>query len=390
MFLKQVKQVFSWLTLGVFSSTISLSLSPPARAQTYSDIQGHWAENCIQQLTQQGIISGYPNGTFRPDDIINRAEFAAIVNQAFPKVPTEREAIDFQDVSSNYWGQEAIRTAYRKGFLSGYPEQRFQPNQFIKRVQTFVSLASGLNYSSPASPNQILNATYTDAAEIPDYARDDIAAATQQGIVISLPKPQFDQRLLGPSDPTTRAQVAAALCQVKNLAGVPNEYIVNFSQPGNQPNKGDSISLGQRCTNDQIGYAVSYPNNWQTNSGEVVNQCEVFDSESIQLEPYTEDFDEAVYFDLEKVSFDRLANPDSRSANVISRREITIDGRQAVVIETEATGFGLLPEGRLSYKYVIDFGDRTLVATTYDVPNQDYQRNKQVLDRMVDSLDLIQ
>jgi hypothetical protein len=314
----KIKQVFSWLSVGVFTSMIPLSISPPANAQSYSDIQGHWAEDCIQELTQQGIISGYPNGTFRPDDIINRAEFAAIINQAFPNVPTERETINFQDVSSDYWGKEAINSAYRKGFLSGYPEQRFRPNQFIPRAQTFVSLASGLDYSTPASPNQILNATYNDAEEIPEYARGKIAAATQKGILISPPKPQFNQRLMGSTDPTTRAQVAAALCQVKNLGGVPNQYVVNPYQPGNQPNNGDSISLGQACTNEQIGYRISYPNTWQTNSGQVVNQCQVFDSGPIQLEANTEDFDEGVYIDLENIPFSRITNTESQTSKVLN------------------------------------------------------------------------
>ncbi len=190
MLYKYIKQTFSWLSLGVFSSVASLSMTSLAQAQTYSDIQGHWAENCIQQLTQKKIISGYPNNTFRPNEIITRAEYAAMMNQAFPDVAAEREAINFTDVPSGYWGEEAISTAYRKGFLSGYPNQQFQPNKFISRVQAFVALASGLDYSIPTSVNQILNATYNDAAKIPDYAKGQIAAATQQGIVISPPKPR--------------------------------------------------------------------------------------------------------------------------------------------------------------------------------------------------------
>ncbi len=208
-----------------------------------------------------------------------------------------------------------------------------------------------------------------------------LAAATQQGIVISPPKPQFNQRLMGSSDPATRAQVAAALCQVKNLGGVPNLYVVNPYQPGN------SISLGQSCTNEQIGYTVNFPQNWQTNSGSVVNQCQVFDSDAIQLEEATEDFDEAVYLRQENIAFDRLANTDSRSSRTLSRRQTTINGRQAVVIESESTGIGLLPEGRRFYRYLVDLGTNTLVAVTYDVPNQDYQRNKQILDRMMNSIE---
>ncbi len=100
---KQIKQTFSWLYLGVVTSMIPLSITPPANAQTYSDIQAHWAKNCIQNLTQRGIISGYTDGSFRPNNLISRAEYAAMMNQAFPNISAEREEINFRDVSSNYF-----------------------------------------------------------------------------------------------------------------------------------------------------------------------------------------------------------------------------------------------------------------------------------------------
>lgn len=361
------------------------AIAPGVLAQaTYSDIEGHWAQQCIQNLSQQGIVSGYPNGTFRPNAIINRAEFAALVNKAFPDVAAERSAINFQDVSADYWGQEAIQTAYRKGFLAGYPGRVFRPTQLIPRVQAFVALASGLDYPIPDQPQQLLNATFKDAAEIPAYGEGKIAAAVENDILISPPKPQFEQRLMGPSDPATRAQVAAALCQVKGIAGVPSQYVV---QPGGQAGGGSDITLGQTCTNETIGYTVRYPTGWVTNSGGVLPQCQVFDSDAVQLEEATDDLDEAVYFDLENIPYNelvsRLGGPTSQ---ILSRRQTTVNGRQAVVKESEATGPGLLPPGRRVYAYYIDFKDQTLVVRTYSVPSQPYQTNKQVLDQMVKSL----
>lgn len=363
------------------SGFLASAIGPAALAQvTYSDIEGHWAQACIQNLSQQGIVSGYPNGTFRPNGIINRAEFAALVNKAFPDLAAERSAIDFQDVSPDYWGQEAIQTAYRKGFLVGYPGQVFRPTQVIPRVQAFVALTSGLNYAIPDQPQQLLNATFNDAAQIPAYAEGKLAAAIEKGILISPPQPQFDQRLMEPNDPATRAQVAAALCQIKGIAGVPSRYVV-------QPDSGNRLTLGQTCTNQTIGYTVRYPTGWMTNAGEVLPQCQVFDSDSVQLKAATEDFDEAVYFDLERIPFNglvsKLGGPTSR---VLSRRQTSVNGRQAVAVETEATGSGLLPAGRRTYQYLIDFNGQTLVVRTYNVPNQSYETNKQVLDRMAESL----
>ncbi|MGB3640006.1 MAG: S-layer homology domain-containing protein, partial [Rivularia sp. (in: cyanobacteria)] len=271
----------------------------PASAQNYSDINGHWAEECIQNLSGQGILSGYSNNTFRPNKVITRAEYAAMITKAFPDIPMTRQAINFNDVSSIHWAKEAIRNAYTKRFISGYPNQVFNPTQKVSRVEAFVALSTGLNYSVPSFPNQILNAIYDDANRIPEYARGLIAAATQQGILITSPKPRFQKRLISPSEPITRGQIAAALCQIKQLSGVANEYVV---KPNNNPSQNQPddipINLGQTCTNEAVGYTVSYPLGWQTNSGDVVKQCQVFDFRSIQLRERSEDFDEAVYFDL--------------------------------------------------------------------------------------------
>ncbi|MEQ8973301.1 MAG: S-layer homology domain-containing protein [Coleofasciculus sp. C1-SOL-03] len=377
---QHLKPIFSWLSVGLFASAVGGSIAPPAKAQNYSDIQGHWAQQCIQGLTQQGVVSGYPDQTFRPDNVITRAEYAAMIDQAFPNTSLERNAINFKDVSASYWGQDAIQNTYRKGFLSGYPGQVFKPNDLIQRVEAFVALASGLDYESPASPESLLNATYTDAQEIPEYAEGKIAAATKKEILISPPKPNV--RLMGPTDPATRAQVAAALCQVKNVSGVPNRYVVNAQQPeDNSP-----IALSQTCTNEAVGYTVNYPQGWVTNSGSVVEQCKVFDPESISLPEQSESFDEAVHIRVDRVPFERVASTDNQSSQELSRRQTTIDGYQAVVVENKATGIGLIPEGVRSYLYFVDLDGQTLIGTTYDMQGQRYQRNKQVLDQMMNSL----
>ncbi|MBV6624631.1 MAG: S-layer homology domain-containing protein [Rivularia sp. (in: Bacteria)] len=386
-FYKRVKQALYYCSLGIYSSVIYLNMAPKANAQTYSDIKGHWAEECIQNLSQQGIISGYSRGIFRPNSIISRAEYATMLTKAFPYIRATRPVTNFNDVSSVHWAKEAISNAYTKRFISGYPNQVFNPNQKVSRVEAFVALATGLNYSVPAFPNQILNAIYDDASQIPEYARGLIAAATQQGILITSPKPRLKKRLISPYEPATRGQIAAALCQVKKLSGVANEYVVKPNS--NPPNKqaGDvPINLGQTCTNKAIGYTVSYPVGWRTNSGDVLKYCQVFDFRSIQLRERSEDFDEAVYFDLEKVPFERILNAQSQGLREISREQTTVNSRRAVVIESEYTGLTILPKGVRSYKYLIDFNDKTLVVVTYQVKSQNYQRNKKVLDKMIESI----
>nr|WP_242072301.1 S-layer homology domain-containing protein [Microcoleus sp. FACHB-68] len=209
------------LTLSVTPALISV----PTSAQTkFADIQTHWAKPCIEQLTTQQIIAGYPDGSFRPNEPVTRAEFAALINKAYSNTAPVRDASSFNDVSASNWAYSAIRQAYRTGFLSGYPNQVFNPNQNIPRVQVLVALANGLKYQPSRFAPLTLNATFEDSADIPSYAFNAVAAATEKRLAVNYPS----VRSLKPNQQATRADVATFLCQA--LAGnspstVPAQYI---------------------------------------------------------------------------------------------------------------------------------------------------------------------
>ena len=210
-----------------------------AQATTLSDIQGNWAQSFITALAARGIIQGFPDGTFRPDAPVTRAEFAAMIGKAFQKNPV-REAISFVDVPPNYWATGAIQSAYQTGFLAGYPNNVFMPSQEISRVQVLVSLTNGLGLSAKAESAGVLDASFQDAAQIPDYARTPVAAATENRLVVNYP----NVALLNPNQVATRADVAAFIYQALVSTGtVPQltasdavtQYIVGYQLPTSQP-----------------------------------------------------------------------------------------------------------------------------------------------------------
>ncbi len=208
----------------------------------FSDIQNHWASECIRQLSARTIISGYPNGSFRPNALVTRAEFAAILGKAFANVPPIRSGITFKDVPLNHWANPAIQSAYRSGFLSGYPDRTFKPNQLIPRVQVLVALVSGLKYAAGRSDVASLQKYFDDASQIPSYALDAIAAATQKRLVVNYP----NVKRLNPNQNATRAEVAAFICQALNISGVPLQYVPkpNFVVIPAQFDAADSFSGG--------------------------------------------------------------------------------------------------------------------------------------------------
>jgi hypothetical protein len=220
--------------LGIITNAVTpLVITNSALAQSmFYDVQGHWAKSCITHLANQGIINGYPDGSFRPNLSMNRAEFATIVGNAFPKAARTRKSTKFVDVPVYYWAYSQVTQASQTQFLSGYPGRVFKPNQNIFRSQVLVALASGLNYAPTREVTKTLNANFTDANAIPVYAQKKIAAATEKRLVVNYPNVKF----LNPNKKATRAEVAAFLCQALVNYGkasvIPEQYIAgNTSFP---------------------------------------------------------------------------------------------------------------------------------------------------------------
>ncbi|MFW6358272.1 MAG: DUF3370 family protein, partial [Chroococcales cyanobacterium] len=200
-----------------------LNLATPS-VSAFPDIETHWAKDCIAQMKPRNLVTGYPNGTFRPNGTITRAEFAVLMLNAFPNAPIKRGGIQFTDVPTTHWAHRAIQEAYKRGFFAGYPGNIFKPSQAIPRVQAIGVLAGALNYSIPNNPETILRQYYQDAAQIPNYAKNAIASASINSIVVNYPN-SFQ---LNPNQAGTRGEIAALLCRGLNIYTVPPQYIAGI------------------------------------------------------------------------------------------------------------------------------------------------------------------
>ncbi|MFB2881087.1 glycoside hydrolase family 10 protein [Floridanema aerugineum] len=219
-----------WFPLLIALSMIVAVLTPSrSYSQTkLADIQGHWAQPCIEQLVQKQIITSYEDGNFRPDSQVNRAEFATIISKAFPDKPVTRNAIRFADIPSNYRGANSINQAYQTGFLSAYIGENFNPLRKMTRQQVLLSLVNGLKYSPTQPVEKTLKAVFDDAQEIPNNSRNAIAAATEKLLIVNYP----NVRLLKPNQIVTRAEVATFLCQALGTSQlIPQEYIATINSP---------------------------------------------------------------------------------------------------------------------------------------------------------------
>jgi len=256
------------LALGVATATVTpLMISETASAQvpvptttpsqtpntttatTFSDVgSDYWARPFIQALAERNVITGFPDGTFRPNQPVDRAEFAAMIQKAFNQTSVRQlGAGGFKDVPPDYWAASAIQEAYETGFMAGYPGDLFLPNQQIGKVQAIVALTNGLGLNADRAASSNISTYYTDVNAIPNYAINEVAAATQANIVVNYP----DVRQLNPLAPLTRAEAAAHLYQAlvrqqqvpplaSNVAAT--QYIVGRNTGGTQTSN-DIVSL---------------------------------------------------------------------------------------------------------------------------------------------------
>jgi hypothetical protein len=195
--------------------TVKTITQTPIAPSQLSDFVGNWAEPFIKVLIDKNIIVGYPDGTFRPDKPVTRAEFAALLNKSFELAPI-RESRAFPDVPTSFWAAEVIDKAYRSGFLTGYPNNTFGPMQNIIRIESLVSLVNGSKLQPDNSPNRV-DELFADAAQVPNYGKNALLAATQKCVSVSVTYPV--NKTYDPNRVATRADIAASIHQILVAAG---------------------------------------------------------------------------------------------------------------------------------------------------------------------------
>jgi len=166
-----------------------------------TDIHRHWAEEGIQQLVSMGAINGYPDGTFKPDQFITRAEFVSILVRTLNL--KEKSGVIFSD-TKNHWARDVIATAQTHGIVTGYTNTFFGVNNPISREQMAVMLMRAADL--PVEEETIM---FTDQGNISLWAQEAVAALSGQGIILGLPDGSFQ-----PQKGATRAEAAVMLLRM--------------------------------------------------------------------------------------------------------------------------------------------------------------------------------
>ena len=117
----------------------------------YADIAGHWAQDAISKLTEQGVISGYGNYRFAPNQSITRAEAATVLTRALKL--SKRQDLRFSDMDASHWAYDYVAKAVQANIVDGYPDGTFGPDRTLTRMEMTQMLARSMNMTGKRRGN---------------------------------------------------------------------------------------------------------------------------------------------------------------------------------------------------------------------------------------------
>ena len=172
----------------------------------FNDIsQDYWAYSQIQSFVEKGYIDGYGDGTFRPQNPIKRNEFVKIFNKVFGL--TKKSGIVFDDTKDN-WAKDEIDIAVTNGVAQGVSSTLFEPERYVTRQEAAKMLS---NYMKLDDTNHDKIKKFSDYNQIAEWAKDALEGNVEKGYIKGT-----DAGMLAPKDNMTRAEVVTLLSRVTN------------------------------------------------------------------------------------------------------------------------------------------------------------------------------
>ncbi|HHU69173.1 MAG TPA: S-layer homology domain-containing protein [Thermoanaerobacterales bacterium] len=200
---RQNKKRISVLTALIIFNLPFLTYS--VNAEPLWDIKNHWAERELDQLMALGIVKGFEDGSFKPQDNITRAQFVKMLICA---LGYEQDAevlkgvqTKFKDVAADHWAGGYIAAAWELEIAKGDKEGNFFPDEKITRAEITAMVIRTLKFENEALNIKKNNLEFKDSKEIPEWAVGYIDIATRIGIISGMPDNSFS-----PNEYATRAQ----------------------------------------------------------------------------------------------------------------------------------------------------------------------------------------
>ena len=189
---------------GTDRGGLSGSFTPVADVTaSFSDMAGHWSKPYVDEMYKRGVVNGFADGSFKPNNNVTRAEFAKMIAQILGL--NVYGGSTFTDVAPDSWYNGYVAAVEKAGIVTG-TDGKFMPDSYITRQDAAVMLARVLTYKGHVINKQSYG--FNDEASISAYAKDSVNAMAKLGLITG-----YDGGF-APKDNTTRGQAAALLMRV--------------------------------------------------------------------------------------------------------------------------------------------------------------------------------
>ena len=212
LYMKRTLKVLLALLFGIV-------ITVPAFA--YPDVDStHWAAKQIEELTEKGVIVGYPDGTFKPDENVSRAEFASMAIKALGQEHTTvAQPVTFTDIDTSFWAYDAIQKALYFDLISCPPQgEPFRPDDTVTRAESISVAVNALTTEqiSDMKAKEVLSKKYADLNEVPEWFVIPAGKAEILNMLVVIPSEE--KAKIEADRPATRAEVTAILYDMMEQA----------------------------------------------------------------------------------------------------------------------------------------------------------------------------
>ena len=177
------------------------------RLISFTDVDNdYWASLQVSQLSTLGLINGYPNGKFKPEDYITRAELSTMLSKARNANPIGKPVSLFKDLDVDHWANSFVNGSYALGLVTGYPDGKFEPNENITRAEGIALIA---RFDGIKIPEKIKKRPFSDIP-ISHWGAPAIAVAKEAGLLDYLKSNTFEDKKL-----LTRAETVEILSKTE-------------------------------------------------------------------------------------------------------------------------------------------------------------------------------
>lgn len=168
---------------GKSDSTVASTRGASDKA-VFSDLGDYpWAQMAIEDLSARGIISGMGNSCFAPEQSLTRAQFATMIILALGEKPAQSTPVSFSDVKPADWHYGYVARATQMGLIKGYPDNTFGPNQVLSRQEMLAIVVQAMGIKPAADVPAELLKPFAQESRISDWGRAYVAYAESLGIL---------------------------------------------------------------------------------------------------------------------------------------------------------------------------------------------------------------